>query len=109
MSERPDPHWLAVLDHRRRAKRCDRASAASQARGVSQELSSAGPTALDGIDHSLKGMRPTVLDGNKASFDAELEASGVLDAASHPDFGLSTAALVAHELCRSASNAQVGL
>jgi hypothetical protein len=54
-------------------------------------------------------MRPTVLDGNKASFDAELEASGVLDAASHPDFGLSTAALVAHELCRSASNAQVGL
>jgi Acyl-CoA dehydrogenase, C-terminal domain len=52
-----------------------------------------------------------VLDGNKASFDAELDAelekNGVLDAASYPEFGVSTAALVVHEICRSASIAEV--
>jgi hypothetical protein len=48
-----------------------------------------------------------VLDGRKASFDleldSELESSGVLKVASYPEFGLSTAALVTHEVCRSAS------
>jgi alkylation response protein AidB-like acyl-CoA dehydrogenase len=52
-----------------------------------------------------------VLDGKKASFDAELDAelasNGVLDAACYPDFGLSTAALVVHEVCRNASIAEV--
>ena len=47
-----------------------------------------------------------VLDGSKSSFDAdldaELETNGVLDAASYPDFGPSAAALVVHEVCRSA-------
>lgn len=52
-----------------------------------------------------------VLGGSKASFDleldAELEKNGVLDAASYPEFGVSTAALVVHEVCRSASIAEV--
>ena len=51
-----------------------------------------------------------VLGGSKASFDLELDAglekSGVLDAASYPEFGASTAALVTHEICRSASIAE---
>jgi hypothetical protein len=58
-----------------------------------------------------KARRRLVLDGNKASFDAELDAelesNGMLDSASYPDFGLSTAALVVHEVCRSASIAEV--
>lgn len=52
-----------------------------------------------------------VLGGGKASFDLELdgdlEKGGVLDAASYPEFGVSTAALVVHEVCRSASIAEV--
>lgn len=53
-----------------------------------------------------------VLDGHKGSFDseldAELESTGVLDAVSYPDFGLSAAALVIHQVCRTASLAEVG-
>jgi alkylation response protein AidB-like acyl-CoA dehydrogenase len=52
-----------------------------------------------------------VLGGSKASFDLELDTdldkNGVLDAASYPEFGVSTAALVVHEVCRSASIAEV--
>jgi hypothetical protein len=84
---------LAVLDHRRRAN--PKSVVIERRRRRTREVSAKsfraeydpGPTALDGIHHSLKGMRPTVLEDNRASFDAELEASGVLDAASHPDFG----------------------
>ncbi len=51
------------------------------------------------------------LDGSKASFDVdldlELELNGVLDAASYPDFGLSTGVLVVQEVCRNASIAEV--
>lgn len=53
----------------------------------------------------------SVLDGAKSSFDAELDAeletNGVLDAASYPDFGPSTAALVVHEACRNAAIVEV--
>ena len=53
----------------------------------------------------------SALDGNKSSFDtaldAELETSGVLDAASYPNFGPSTAALIVHEVSRSASIVEV--
>jgi hypothetical protein len=52
-----------------------------------------------------------VLGASKASFDleldGELEKNGMLDAASYPEFGVSTAALVVHEVCRSASMAEV--
>jgi alkylation response protein AidB-like acyl-CoA dehydrogenase len=52
-----------------------------------------------------------VLGGGKASFDlhldSDLEKSGVLDAASYPEFGASSAALIVHEVCRSASIAEV--
>lgn len=52
-----------------------------------------------------------VLGGSKASFDLELDAdlerAGVLDAASYPEFGVSTAALIVHEVGRSASIAEV--
>ncbi|HEX9214929.1 MAG TPA: acyl-CoA dehydrogenase family protein [Bradyrhizobium sp.] len=52
-----------------------------------------------------------VLGNGKASFDlgldADLEKNGVLDAASYPEFGVSTAALVVHEVCRSASIVEV--
>ncbi|EJN07255.1 acyl-CoA dehydrogenase [Bradyrhizobium sp. YR681] len=53
-----------------------------------------------------------VLGSGKASFDLELDAdldkNGVLDAASYPEFGVSTAALIVHEVCRSASITEVG-
>ncbi|WP_234683207.1 acyl-CoA dehydrogenase family protein [Bradyrhizobium monzae] len=52
-----------------------------------------------------------VLGGSKASFDLELDAdlekSGVLDAASYPEYSASTAALIVHEVCRSASITEV--
>ncbi len=52
------------------------------------------------------------LDGKKSSFeselDTELETSGVLDAASYSEFGLSTAALIVQDVCRSASVVEVG-
>lgn len=52
-----------------------------------------------------------VLDAGKASYDAaldaELQENGVLDAASWPEFGVSTAALVVDEVCRSACVTEV--